>query len=176
MKKWLIVTTCMAILSGCSTLNNEFEKAFTTPTFSGKDLLGKRWLYEASYGTWSANTEEYYEFSANGKAKSYGTISFQQEGYSFDYKFESYVNWYLDSWYIVEQLTTAKVEPNFSPKLKAAMKANPKLELYGDVLLKFINDKMINVALNEPARRRIEELTPNQWTTKAASSYVICVR
>lgn len=82
----------------------------------------------------------------------------------------------LSSWYIVEQLTTAKVEPNFSPKLKAAMKANPKLELYGDVLLKFINDKMINVALNEPVRRRIEELTPNQWTTKAASSYVICVR
>lgn len=176
MKKWLIVTTGMAILSGCSILNNEFEKAFTTPTFSEKDLLGQRWLCEASYGTWSANTKEYYEFSANGKLKSYGTISFQQEGYSFDYQFESNASWYLDGWYIVEQLTAAKVKPNFSSKLKTAIKANPKLKLYGDGLLKFINEKVINAALNEPARRRIEELTPNQLTTKAASSYVICVK
>lgn len=63
-----------------------------------------------------------YEVFPNGTAKTEGKISIQQEGYNFDYKLISKGNWYLDGWYIIEQLTSASVKPNFTPQLKAAMK------------------------------------------------------
>lgn len=175
MKKYLFIAICAGMLSGCGVLSNEIEKTFTKPTFSEQDLFGKKWLCKASYGQWSMNTEEYYEVFPNGTAKTEGKISIQQEGYNFDYKLISKGNWYLDGWYIIEQLTSASVKPNFSPQLKAAMKKNPKLSQIGDVVLQFLNKEIANAA-NNPARRRIEELTPNQWTTKAQSSYVVCVR
>lgn len=174
MKKWLAILSSIVFLSGCSELSS-VTKAFTSPTFSERDLVNKTWYCKSSYSLWMLLTEEYYEYKPNGYALNYGKMTLQKDGHEFVYDFKAEGHWQISGWKIYEKATKSQVKRAFDKKAKQALKNDPALKLWEAGMYAKLQE-MSNLAVLQGAVREIESLTPTELTTKVATSYVICAK
>lgn len=164
MKKWLFLLSS-TLLVGC--------KLVIPPTFSENDLVNKKWFCKSSYGMWHILTEEYVEYHPDGTASNYGTLTTQQDGVEFAYKFNISGRWQLRGWYLNEIADKVQLKRAFSKKAQQALRASADLRAWEKAMYKVIDDS-VTAAQNYGASREIESLTPTTLTTKAHTSYVIC--
>lgn len=175
MKKWAVLLTAGVFLSGCAELNS-LKKQIVPANFSEKDLMGKPWLCKASYDMWNYNTEESYEFLPNGKVKNYGTLT-TLGAVPLKYKAVVEGSWYLNGWHLAEKVEKYTFKRNFDAKMKKALAADPQLREKEKQFYEQFSALFETSAKSDGyVYREIETLTPNELTTKAGTSYVICAR
>lgn len=174
MKKSYAVLLLSITLFGCAELES-LKRQIIPASFNTQDLLGEKWFCKSSYGQWTGNTEEYYQYHPNGTVTNDGIWWMNKDGHRFEYKYKVKANWNLQGWKIREHLQTYQIRRNFSAKTQRALRSNKALREWE----KSIYQNLINMAENAkkmPAIREIESLSPNALTTKYLTSYVICAR
>lgn len=161
------------LLGGCAEIE-AVRKTFTPPPFTAKDLVDKKWYCKSSYSTWNMLTEEHYIYHADGTLTNNGSLTYKKDAKEFKYTFTVKGVWQLNGWRIFEKAETAHVKKAYSQDAWQALKTNPKLAEWEKIIYPQI--KSMEQLAKQGANREIETLTPQQLTTTAGSSYVICER
>ncbi|OOF37563.1 hypothetical protein [Rodentibacter heidelbergensis] len=174
MKKCFLIFSSLALLTGCAQIE-AVKREIVPAHFSAKDFVGK-WYCSSSYGDWNLVTKEYYDMKPNGMMKNTGTVTAPLLSGGADLKYEYSINayWQVEGWYLVQkQAGKGTVKRLHSAKALAAIKQDPKLK---QKELRLYNLFKNMASGHHSARRQIESVNKNEFTTLANTSAEICSR